>query len=326
MVAAMPPSGSTKRATNSAGSLGAKLQGAYNSSRRDVAAAVDRPLFIVGCGRSGTTLVYDLLSGHPDLGWFSTYTDHWPAVPQLAAVSRLHPLLHRHGWLRRGTPRPSEGYRLWDHFLALDPLLRDGPLDATDSTPEQRGRMSRVIRAHLRYQGRARFINKNTRNARRVAHVSALFPDARFIHVIRNPHATVSSLLQVAFWPDLRLYWRGGRTTADLVAAGARSEELAAELWCNDVDSARRDGALLGPERYLEVRYELLLRDPHLELSRILDFAGLRWKPGFERFVGEFSIATDADARAPRLTPEQLLVIDRVTAPVATPLGYARAS
>ena len=37
------------------------------------------PLFIVGCGRSGTTIVYELLCEHPDLAWFSNYAERWPA-------------------------------------------------------------------------------------------------------------------------------------------------------------------------------------------------------------------------------------------------------
>ena len=47
------------------------------------------PLFIVGCGRSGTTIVYELLCEHPDLAWFSNYAERWPALPQLEA--RLTP-------------------------------------------------------------------------------------------------------------------------------------------------------------------------------------------------------------------------------------------
>ena len=59
------------------------------------------PVFIVGCGRSGTTIVYELLCEHPDFAWFSSYAERWPAFPQLEALTRLRDI----GAIRRSSSR-----------------------------------------------------------------------------------------------------------------------------------------------------------------------------------------------------------------------------
>ena len=56
--------------------------------RRPGAAAAPPPIFMVGCGRSGTTALYEGLARHPQLAWFSTWTDR-ARGPELAVFNRL---------------------------------------------------------------------------------------------------------------------------------------------------------------------------------------------------------------------------------------------
>ena len=168
------------------------------------------PLFIVGCGRSGTTIVYELLCEHPDLAWFSNYAERWPAFPPLEALSKLRDI----GAIRRSpsrfVPLPVEGHALWDRRGPQDARHRNAPLTAADVDAEHAQRMGDLVAAHVKYHPGRRFINKNTRNSRRVLYLDAIFPDALFLHVIRDPRAVVASLLAVHWWPDLR---SGGATT-----------------------------------------------------------------------------------------------------------------
>lgn len=284
--------------------------------------SLDRPLFVVGCGRSGTTLVYEMLCGHERLGWFSTYTDRWPGVPQLAMLSRPYSAMRQRGPVPRRLPMPSEGYRIWDR-CCLQPIeRRSQPLFADDAHPTERERLTAAIFSHLRCQGRERFVNKNTRNARRVGWLTALLPAAKVIHVLREPRATVSSLLNVAFWRDLRLHWRDNRSTAELLADGVAPEVLAAELWRNDVARARADGERLGSERYLEVRYEAFLSRPREQLERITGFAGLENTAVYRRFTDSFRIVDTGQSYRQHLSADQVRTIDRITRPVAEPAGY----
>jgi len=237
------------------------------------------PLFIVGCGRSGTTIVYELLCEHPDLAWFSNYAERWAAFPQLEALTKLRDI----GAIRRSpsrfVPLPVEGHDLWDRCGPQDARHRNAPLTGADVDAEHAQRVRDFVAAHVRYHRGRRFLNKNTRNSRRVPYLDAIFPDALFLHVIRDPRAVVASLLAVHWWPDLPLWWSEDRTPRTLAADGSKPEAVAAEHWVRSVERLLADARRLPPSRYLEIRYEAFTESPEAALSSICAFAGLSSSP-----------------------------------------------
>ena len=62
-------------------------------------------LFILGTGRSGTTIVFRMLASHPELGWFSNYEERFPRVPQFALASRLLDHVRRKADAKRAAQR-----------------------------------------------------------------------------------------------------------------------------------------------------------------------------------------------------------------------------
>jgi omega-hydroxy-beta-dihydromenaquinone-9 sulfotransferase len=279
------------------------------------------PIFVVGCGRSGTTLVQDLLSHHPDLAWISKYTDRWPMLPQLALLSRvkrLPPLRYRQAYL---LPAPREGYRAWDHCDARDPTDRDRPLTEADAGPVERARIRRLAALHTRYQGATRFLNKNTRNSRRIRYLDAIFPDALFIHVLRDPRAVVASLLRVHFWPDMRLWWQDGMTPRQMTSQGRPAAAIAAEHWRRSVERLLDDGRTLGPSRYFELRYETLVADPVGAMEDACDFAALRPSPVIDA-ARRTHVESRNDKYATQLTADDLRIVAQIVQPLAGRLGY----
>jgi len=289
------------------------------AERREPRAPVQQPIFLIGCGRSGTTLLYDILCGQPGLAWFSNYTDRWPGLPQLAVLSRLYAPMRRRELSLPRAPLPSEGYRIFDYYSARSAADNNRPLDGSDANPMERLALRRVIAAHLRFGGGSRFINKNTRNTRRVPFLHQMFPDARFIHVIRDPRATASSLLRVAFWPALRFWWRDNRTATELPDVDA--ETLAGELWAHEVRAGLQQG-LLGDSAYMEVRYEDLVAAPREQVSAVLKFVGLEWTPSFESVFDSFAIEDRTSKFRSSLNDYQLQLIAKATQPLAQELGY----
>lgn len=59
---------------------------------------VEKPVFILGCPRSGTTIFMNILSFHPCFSWPSQYINRWPSSTRLAVLSRVHdvPVLKNH--------------------------------------------------------------------------------------------------------------------------------------------------------------------------------------------------------------------------------------
>lgn len=276
---------------------------------------------MVGCGRSGTTLLYELVCAHPDLAWFSNLTQRWPNLPHLAFFSRMYPLTTRLGLSLRGLPRPAEGHAIFDRCRGGSDTR---PLTDDDLSPEQAQCLRGMVLRHLRYQGGRRFLNKNTRNTRRISYLDGVFDDALFIHVVREPAATVSSLLRVAFWPDLPIWWRGDQTPRRLTEAGEDPVRLAAEFWHREVGEVLAGAAKMDEGRYREIRYEDLTEEPLATLESLLEFVDLP-RAGLIPQIGELRLRSRNQAARSIFTEGQMATIYEIAGGLASRWGYAPA-
>ncbi|MCB9881994.1 MAG: sulfotransferase [Planctomycetes bacterium] len=230
--------------------------------------SIDRPILIVGPHRSGTTLLYGILAQHEHVGFLDRYNHRFPASPSLARTLRT---------LLRAPSKPVEAQRFWDH-------LWPGPDDtmrASDLTNEQRAFYPNVIARVLAQQDRTRLVAKYPRLSLRVDWLDALFPDAKFVHMVRDWRAVVNSTVQRkkkrekrgGGWFGVRI--PGWRTMDDLpheVQAGRqfRLATLALE------DDARRL-----PDRFHRVEYATLCRDPERVIEDLSAFCDLPFSEAF---------------------------------------------
>lgn len=246
---------------------------------------VDQPIFIIGTGRCGSTLFFNLLASHPDLAWFSNYSHLAPTsvLPAVAARARDLPGAPRWlGRLGRAAPKPVEDYEVLNR-------LTDGRFNAPrrltvdDATSEISGRFRRFVDGYVRMQGGRRFLHKHTGFAR-TDFLRAIFPDARFVEVVRDGRAVVASMLGVSWYRGMAS-WRWGpmrpEYVAELEATGRNPVVLAAIVWKTLMDEIRDETADLGPDRLLRVRYDELTEDPDAVVRGVLDFSGLEWTPQF---------------------------------------------
>ncbi|MGI8536748.1 MAG: sulfotransferase family protein [Mycobacteriales bacterium] len=283
---------------------------------------VDRPIFLIGCGRSGTTLLYELIAQQTDLAWFSNVTQRFPALPQLAAASRTAglPLVRRLAGHR--APHPAEGHAIFDRVRGGSRREDEGVLTGHDVREGEAEQLLAIVRAHQLFHGKSRFLNKNTRNARRVSYLAAIFPDARFVHVVRDPRATAASLLRVAFWPELRLWWQEWQTPTELVAGGAEPALLAADFWTHEVNQIDRDGLEVSRDRWLEVRYEDLVDDVRGQVQRITAFSELACEAAFLDRVAERQVGSRNNKYLSLFSSADLDGMWRVAGPTAVRHGY----
>jgi hypothetical protein len=119
-------------------------------------------------------------------------------------------------------------------------------------------------RRYAAARGKERWGDKSPLHALHLPVIAAAFPEARFVHLIRDGRDVAVSLRPLWFAP------------------GQDMTSLANE-WARSVLAARAAGAELGP-RYLEVRYEDLVRDPRGELSRVTDLLELPFAPEMLRY------------------------------------------
>jgi len=255
----------------------------------EVRDAIERPIFVIGTGRSGTTLFFHLLALHPDLAWFSNFGNRWYRHAWPALLSRIRDVPgidHVVELDRRFMPHPAEAYAILDE-LSNDLFTSSRRLEARDATPAIRARFRERVESVLRYQGRVRFAHKHTGFAR-TRFLRAIFPNARFIEVYRDGRAVAASLARVRWWRQLDS-WRWGPMRSEYVEEYLRSGRhplaLAAISWKTLMDEIEDECRDLSEEHLLRVRYDDLIEDPRGVLRRVLRFAGLRDSRRFWRRI-----------------------------------------
>jgi hypothetical protein len=222
---------------------------------------VDRPLFIVSPARCGTSLLYRCLGDHPDVGYFNRANRKLPRHPRLAWM------LTRLG-LFKDTKRESRS--LWNRYLTT---TRD-PLDEGDATPAMRERYGALIAGVLAARGASRFVGKLPAFSVRVPWLDALFPDGRFLRILRDWRAVVGSTAAKGR-DDFDGEIFGVRPAGWEEHTGEGLEMWAAWQYVRVSESLEQQRPRLGP-RYHEIWYEDLCLRPVETLRELLAFCELR--------------------------------------------------
>jgi omega-hydroxy-beta-dihydromenaquinone-9 sulfotransferase len=134
--------------------------------------------------------------------------------------------------------------------------------------------------------GRSRFVNKNLQNCFRVRLLNSIFPDVKFIHIIRDGRAVAFSILnKIELGATSPILLVGFKDILGDKYQPERSELYNYGLaWAEYVRKAREASAS-AQSRYYEVRYENLVTEPYNELRNIVDFCELDWYNKFEEKI-----------------------------------------
>jgi hypothetical protein len=153
----------------------------------------------------------------------------------------------------------DESFTRWGlATTAIDRVRADATLRSVPDT------VRALYGEYARKAGKTRFADKTPRNVLHIGLLAAAFPDARFVHLVRDGRDVVPSMLGLDFFPD-------------------RFPE-AALYWADRVERGRRAGRRLGPDRYVEVHYEELVADAPAVLAGLCDFLSLPFDPAMLRY------------------------------------------
>jgi hypothetical protein len=286
---------------------------------------VVRPIFIVGAGRSGSTVVQTLLSEHPDLAWVTILAKRFPDKPSwhrrlLNAIDS--PFI---GSVVSRRVAPSECFDYWEHHArGFRRTCRN--LVAADVTEQTRKNVRRAMSELLTAQ-RRRLVLKAT-GWSRIGFIREIFPDAKFIHVLRDGRAVSNSFLNIDWW----LGWQGPQNWryGDLPPALASEWErhgksfvaLAAIQWKIIIASVEEGRRTVDPGNFFELRYERLCDDPVGTMQQVATFAGLDFTPAFARSVASHSLRSMNERWRQELTPAQQAILEDVLAGTLARNGY----
>lgn len=218
----------------------------------------ERLIFIGGCPRSGTTLVQNMLDSHPDIF----------GGPEFLHLQDFIELRKK---LRGSITR--EWIDLFCSHDGLDQHLRSLILDLFLPLADKHG---------CKYMS-----EKSPMNVLVFLELTELFPEAHFIHVIRDPRAIVSSLQAVCTRAKQKQI-NIPHFTADI------SSSIAYTSRCFEAGLAALKKA---PDKILTVTYECLVKDPERETKKICKFLGLEWNsqmitPQKNKHLGEKAITS----------------------------------
>lgn len=223
---------------------------------------IERPVFIVSSPRAGSTLLFETMAQSP-----SVFTPEGESHAIIEGIDSLHPA--RRGWesnrLTADDATPVVASVIETRFLA-ELTSRDG------------GR---------RFPERVRMLEKTPKNCLRIPFLRAIYPDAYFIYLYRDPRATISSMIDAwesgkfVTYPELP-GWEGPPWSLLLIPgwrelAGRPVEEIAAHQWNEATRIMLDDLETLPPESWSVASYDSLVGEPQKEIERLCAFVDIDW-------------------------------------------------
>lgn len=224
------------------------------------------PIFIGGCGRSGTTLVVDVLGLHPRISPIYETDFVMPIAVMLAkrtplpqVIARVRSLMDQ--WTaplphRPHNKRAHERYVHGPHHILFD---RDFAMEQTEAFITQleagaglmalRGFMDALFDRHSALDNKPRWANKTPAYVHVLPVLHHLYPDMTFVHCVRDGRDVACSVVTRPWGPST--YVEAARWWSGKVMDGLRFAQQ-------------------HPQRHVTLRYEDLLSNPESELERVL--------------------------------------------------------
>lgn len=266
-----------------------------------------RPVLVGGCPRSGTTLLGAMLGAHPDC----------LCVPEMPFK---YDILRAAGWDRRAVPNDKEvervaalsRFRIWGLKLDLVRLRQE----RLSSAPL----IERIVQAYGENLGKraARvWIDHTPSNTQYAWKFLQMFPEAKFVHIVRDGRAVAASLMPLDWGPN--------------------HIDRAARYWIARVVPGLAAESMWGRTNVLRVRYEDLVNDPDRTLKDLCRELGLTYEPamaeatGFtpptytrqqHTLIGHRPDPIRVNAWERQLTSRQIEIFESIAADLLAGLGY----
>lgn len=246
-----------------------------------------RPIFIIGCSRSGTSILIQTYNKHLDLC-------DWSEAAQIMELDLYNPEI--------------------DHLK-----------EVYDVTDFERFRIQALFGGKTYLTHKKRFINKHPENSLRINFIKEIFPDALFIHMIREGMATVESNFSRSHLDKFRAYsyfgyfpkpprWRSYLHFTQL--------QQFAYQWRDTVNYIRQTAReSLSPDSYMEIRYEDFCSWPRKLFRRMDDFCGLDPKRRIWTTIPNKFPNHNYKWRQ-KFSPAQIREVEAIIGPLNRELGY----
>ena len=272
---------------------------------------IKQPIILVGCPRSGTSLLGRLFAAHPDVAYW------------------------------------KEPRMIWN---TGNQNLPDDVLTENNITTRVATEIDQRFATFLKQNSKTRFAEKTPSNMLRLRFIHALYPDCFIIHIHRDPRPVVASALRklvvppklkrvivrarearLSDWPGLiqlffrdaigRLFHGGKKSFWGPRPAGWKEWRplspvtMLSKQWLALMETARHDLQQLPADSWMEICYEDLLRDHKRIVPELLKFTELEPSNEVNDLADEIIHPERADDWRQTLSPELQREIEKETAP-----------
>jgi len=264
------------------------------------------PIFIIGHWRSGTTHLHNIICQDPKMGYVTTFQSVFPenVFPGFGRwlfksfMKLLIPTSRKGDNVKLGVEYPQEEefvlgrnhdnsfYDMW-YFPRKTMYFFDKYLLGMGATAKNKANFRhdyyRMIKKAMINLNRTWFISKNPPNTARVPALLEIFPNAKFIHIYRNPVMVLLSTRHFfsKIMPPLQMH-----TISD-----EDRNEMIYELYKKTMDSYFRNAPLIPKENLVEVRFEEFDHDPLGTIQRVYEDLNIS---GFEESKARFEVYVDS--------------------------------
>lgn len=229
---------------------------------------VSRPVFVLGCGRSGTTILGTTLSKHRSITYLNEPRHLWFAAYPETDI-----------WSARAATRQGK--------LALT---------ADDANQRKSAKLRRLFQFETILNNRPLLVEKLPINSFRLPFIHQIFPDARFIHIHRNALEVARSIASQCEsglwfasntykWNELVRYAQARGETANLPAICSNYFRMGLLEWRLSTEAIIKFLRDLPEERYFELSYEQFIQAPVSILQQVFSFLQIGHDAGAEDFA-----------------------------------------
>lgn len=273
------------------------------------------PFFVVGCSRSGTTLLQALIDSHPNIA----------IPPESLVYVRFGAIVHTYGDLAL----PRNRLKFIEALLA-DVFISQWHLEVTANDVEKRlqepsfvGIVRTLFRIYADRQGARRWGDKSPEHIRHLREIRRDFPGAKLIHLVRDGRDVAEAMRRMIFY--------------SVTAYGV------ARVWRDEIRHWQAFCSTEGEADTLVVRYEDLVTDPRETVASIFRFLG---EPVVDTVAtyAESSLSRKMDAQGPwhsslrhgisaskigiyrrKFTPREIEILEYIQGDDLRAYGYATA-
>ncbi|MEZ4944361.1 MAG: sulfotransferase [Cyclobacteriaceae bacterium] len=268
-----------------------------------------RSIIIHGPGRSGTTLLYDILSSHSGLYWISNYNCRYPKAMWPFYVNRFanNQVLSKYLKGTKIWPKAAEAYPFWDHFLNGG-VYRNTPEAFNESNLNKlKERLNDIDRIEIN----KRLITKLTGESR-VKMIKGVFSRPLLVYIDRDPRLVLASYYKQKWgYKNKAAEWMN-KTSAEHI-------EFYSKMYLKHY-RARFD---LDSFDIMYVKYEALIENVRTTINDILKFLDLPSDDSLTKYIKRKELRQDTAKSFTHLfnPDEQELINEKLKTPIRA-LGY----